>query len=317
MEVMRGWHNVRPEHRGCVATIGNFDGVHLGHQALLKRLKAVSHQFKLPTQVITFEPQPNEYFQRTQNPARLMRLREKIEALDDVGVDRLLVGYFNKAFSQVTAEQFVEEYLVGRLGIKHIIVGDDFHFGFQRQGDFQLLIALGKKYGFTAEKMLTFEMDGERVSSTLVRKALENGQLKKAVQLLGHPYTLSGRVAHGEKIGREIGFPTANIHLHRLYTPVHGIFAVLVHGLGATPLLGAASVGSRPTVNGSKVLLEVHLFDFNQNIYGRHVRVEFVEKIRNEEKFETIEAMRLQIMEDVKSARLVLNLVTNKNQIRV
>lgn len=311
MEVIRGWHNVRPAHRGCVVTIGNFDGMHLGHQALLHRLKAVSQEFNLPTQVITFEPQPNEYFQRTQNPARLMRLREKIEALHEQKVDRFLVGYFNKAFSQMTAEQFVVEYLVGRLGVQHIIVGDDFHFGCNRQGDFQLLTLLGKKYGFTAETMPTFKKDGERVSSTLVRRALENGQLQQAEKLLGQPYSLSGRVAHGEKIGREIGFPTANIHLHRLYTPVLGVFAVLVHGLGVAPLQGAANVGSRPTVNGSQVLLEVYLFDFNQDIYGRHVRVEFVKKIRDEAKFATIEAMRLQIVEDVMRARSILNEVSD------
>lgn len=306
MEFIRGWHNVRSSHRGCVLTIGNFDGVHRGHQALLQRLLAVSRQLNLPTQVITFEPQPNEYFQRTIKNARLMRLREKIKALDEVGVDRLLVGYFDEVFAQVSAEEFVLDYLVGRLGVKHIIVGDDFRFGYRRQGDINLLIELGRQHGFTAETMPTFELDGERVSSSLIRTILESGDLNRAEQLLGHRYSLSGRVAHGDKIGREMGFPTANIHLHRLITPVHGIFAVRVFGIGATPIDGAANVGSRPTVGGNKIILEVHLFDFNQDIYGQHVRVEFIKKLRDEEKFSTVEAMRVQIVEDVKFARVVL-----------
>lgn len=306
MELIRGWHNVRPSHRGCVLTIGNFDGVHRGHQALLQRLLVVSQQLNLPTQVITFEPQPNEYFQRQQKIARLMRLREKLQALDEVGIDRLFVGYFNQAFAQVSAEEFVVDYLVGRLGVKHIIVGDDFRFGHRRQGDINLLIELGQQYGFTAEPMPTFELDGERVSSSLIRTVLESGDLNRAEQLLGHRYSLSGRVAHGDKIGREIGFPTANIHLHRLFTPVHGIFAVRVYGVGSVPIDGAANVGSRPTVGGNKIILEVHLFDFNQDIYGRHVQVEFIKKLRDEEKFSTVEAMRVQIIEDVNLARAVL-----------
>jgi riboflavin kinase/FMN adenylyltransferase len=306
MELIRGWHNVRVSHQGCVLTLGNFDGVHRGHQALLERLFSASRLLQCPSQVIIFEPQPNEYFHREKKIPRLMRLREKIQALDELGVDSLLVVKFNKAFAQVSAEAFVVEYLVQRLAVKHIIVGDDLRFGFERGGDFDLLCALGEQHGFTVEKMPTFDREGERVSSTLVRKALEQGDLDRAQVLLGHRYAFSGRVVHGDKIGREIGFPTANIHLHRLYPPLEGVFAVLVYGLGPQPIKGAANVGSRPTVGGKKIMLEVYLFDFNETIYGRSVRVEFVKKLRDEEKFETVEAMRLQIEKDVQWAQLVL-----------
>jgi riboflavin kinase/FMN adenylyltransferase len=306
MELIRGWHNVRVSHQGCVLTLGNFDGVHRGHQALLERLFSASRLLQCPSQVIIFEPQPNEYFHREKKIPRLMRLREKIQALDELGVDSLLVVKFNKAFAQVSAEAFVVEYLVQRLAVKHIIVGDDLRFGFERGGDFDLLCALGEQHGFTVEKMPTFDREGERVSSTLVRKALEQGDLDRAQVLLGHRYAFSGRVVHGDKIGREIGFPTANIHLHRLYPPLEGVFAVLVYGLGPQPIKGAANVGSRPTVGGKKIMLEVYLFDFNETIYGQSVRVEFVKKLRDEEKFETVEAMRLQIEKDVQWAQLVL-----------
>ncbi len=306
MDLIRGWHNVRSVHKGCVLTLGNFDGVHKGHQALLKHLLSASQKFQLPALVIIFEPQPNEYFHRDKKIGRLMRLREKIKALHEFGVDRVLVGKFNHAFAHVNAEHFVVDYLVGKLGVKHIIVGDDLRFGFERRGDFNLLVAMGEQYGFTVEKMPTCEMTGERISSTLVRKALIEGNMARARELLGHGYVFSGRVAHGDKLGRKIGFPTANIHLHRLYTPVEGVFAVLVYGLGPHPIKGAANVGSRPTVGGKKIILEVYLFDFNQDIYGRHVEVEFIHKLRQEEKYDTIEAMQEQITKDVEKAKSIL-----------
>lgn len=306
MELIRGWHNLKPPHRGCVLTIGNFDGVHHGHKILLNILMDESRRLQLPSLVITFEPQPNEFFSHGKKTSRLMSLREKIQALDEVGIDRLLVVYFNEAFAQVSAEEFVRDYLVGRLGVKRIIVGDDFHFGAKRLGDVMMLEKLAPQYDFEVDHMLTYADQGERVSSTLVRQSLERGELERAEQLLGHRYSLSGRVVHGDKLGRTLGFPTANIYLHRLYTPVHGIFAVLVEGLGPNPLKGVASVGSRPTVGGTKVILEVYLFDFDEDIYGRHVRVNFVAKHRDEEKFPSVEAMRLQIVEDAEWARGVL-----------
>lgn len=306
MEVIRGWHNLKPPHRGCVLTIGNFDGVHRGHQALLETLLERSRAHQLPSLVITFEPLPYEYFQRDKKITRLMRLREKIQALDELGVDRLLIGYFNDSFAKISAVDFVSDYLVRRLGVKHIVVGDDFRFGSERRGDFDLLVAMGEQFGFTVARMHTTLYEGERVSSTLLRKALEEGNLARAEHLLGHHYSLSGRVVHGDKLGRTLGFPTANIHLNRLYTPVQGIFAVLVEGLGPIPLKGVASVGTRPTVGGTKITLEVFLFDFDEDIYGRQVRVNFVAKHRDEEKFPTIEAMQVQIAKDVEWARGVL-----------
>lgn len=306
MKLIRGWHNVKSEHKGCVLTLGNFDGVHRGHQALLKRLISTSQKNKLPSLVIIFEPQPYEYFHRDKKIGRLMRLREKLKALLDIGIDRVLVGKFNDEFAHVSAEKFISDYLVGKLGVKHIIVGDDLRFGFERRGDFNLLTAMGEKLGFTVEKMPTFDAVGERISSTLVRKALIEGNMDRARALLGHGYAFSGRVAHGDKIGRQIGFPTANIHLHRLYTPIEGVFAVRVYGLGAKPINGAANVGSRPTVGGKKIVLEVYLFDFNQDIYGRYVDVEFVHKLRDEEKFDSVAAMQVQIEKDVEKAKAIL-----------
>jgi riboflavin kinase/FMN adenylyltransferase len=289
-----------------VLSIGNFDGVHLGHQALLKKLLERSREFQCPSLVLSFEPQPNEFFQHYNETSRLMRLREKTQALDEFGVDRLLIGYFNKVFAEVSAEDFIRDYLVQRLGVRHIIVGDDFRFGYKRVGDWELLKAEGERYGFTVEKMPSTLMEGQRVSSTLVRESLEKGDLQKAELLLGRPYSFSGRVVHGDKLGRTLGFPTANIYLHRLYTPIQGIFAVLVDGLRSTPLKGVASVGTRPTVGGNKIILEVHLFDFDEEIYGRHLRVNFVAKHREEEKFSSLDEMQSQIIKDVEWAREVL-----------
>jgi len=308
VELIRGWHNLRPRHRGCVLSIGNFDGVHLGHQALLKKLLERSQEFQSPSLVLSFEPQPNEFFQQYNKTSRLMRLREKAQALDEFGVDRLLIGYFNKVFAEVSAEDFIRDYLVQRLGVKHIIVGDDFRFGYKRVGDWALLKAEGQRYGFTVEKMPSTMMEGERVSSTLVRESLEKGDLQKAELLLGRPYSFSGRVVHGDKLGRTLGFPTANIYLHRLYTPIQGIFAVLVDGLRSTPLKGVASVGTRPTVGGNKIILEIYLFDFDEDIYGKHLRVNFVAKHREEEKFSSLDELQSQIVKDVEWATEVLAL---------
>lgn len=308
MQVIRSWHNVMPAHHGCVASIGNFDGMHLGHQQLLKNLTLLSQQYQLPSQVLIFEPQPAEYFRQEKCPARLMRMREKIHALRQCGVDRLLINYFNKEFAQIPADKFVQDYLVKRLGIRHIIVGDDFRFGFNRLGHIDLLNLLGAQNGFIAETMPVFEVNGQRVSSTQIREFLATGNLAKARQFLGRNYRLSGRVAHGEKLGRTIGFPTANIHLRRLLSPIQGIFAVQVYGLKDKPVAGAASIGTRPTVKGEHVLLEVHLLDFDQDMYGQYIEVEFIEKIRDEQEFLSVEDMRLQIVEDVQRCRAVLSL---------
>ena len=226
MELIRGLHNMRPSHHGCVATIGNFDGVHLGHQAVIGQLAEKADAVGLPAAVITFEPQPREYFLPEFSPPRLTRFREKIEALRRYAVRRVLCLAFNRKLAEMPAEEFIRRILVEGLGVKYLVVGDDFRFGRDREGTFEHLQAAGERYGFQVVNMHTFSVEGERVSSTRVRLALEHGQLEEAVRLLGRDFRMSGRVAHGEKLGRKLGFPTANIFLHRRASPLQGIFVV-------------------------------------------------------------------------------------------
>jgi riboflavin kinase/FMN adenylyltransferase len=303
MELIRGLQNIRSKHCGCVATIGNFDGVHLGHQAVLGQLAEKAAELSLPTTLITFEPQPMEYFAPDKVPARLTRFREKILALQRYSVDRVCCLSFNDKLAKLSAEDFIEQVLVDKLGVKYLVVGDDFRFGANRSGTFEMLAEAGKKYGFQVVSMHTFEIDAERVSSTRIRAALQKGEMTYAEQLLGRRYRMSGRVAHGEKLGRELGFPTANIHLHRHASPIQGIFVVEVFGLDEEPLQGVASVGTRPTVNETKALLEVYLFNFNQDIYGRHIQVSFLKKLRDEEKFNSLDELIEQIQLDVEQAQ--------------
>jgi riboflavin kinase/FMN adenylyltransferase len=303
MELVRGIHNLRPRHRRCAATIGNFDGVHLGHQAVLGQLSERAVAMHLPVTVITFEPQPREFFTPEQVPARLTRLREKVEVLRRFGVDRVLCLRFGDYLSGLPPEEFIRIILLEGLEVKYLVVGDDFRFGRDRAGNFALLQHAGAAHGFPVVNMHTFSVDGARVSSTRVREALEAGDLAGAELLLGRPYRMSGRVAHGDKRGRTIGFPTANIFLHRPATPVQGVFAVELFGIEGEPVQGVANVGNRPTVDGTRSLLEVHLFDFHREIYGRHVQVEFLHKIRSERRFESFDALKRQIEQDVASAR--------------
>jgi len=303
MELIRGLHNLRPKHRGCVATIGNFDGVHLGHQAVLGQLAEQAEAHCLPTQVITFEPQPQEYFAPKQVPARLTRLREKLLALRRYSVDRVLCIPFDQRLASMSAEQFIEQILIEGLGLRYLVVGDDFRFGQGRQGDFEMLKRAGERHGFPVVSMHTFGIDSERVSSTRVREALGVGDLATAEKLLGRPYRMCGRVAHGDKRGRTIGFPTANLHLHRKASPIDGVFAVEVFGIEGEPVHGVANVGSRPTVDGTRSLLEIHLFDFAQDIYGQYLRVDFLHRIRPEQRFESFDLLRQQIDIDVEHAR--------------
>jgi riboflavin kinase/FMN adenylyltransferase len=303
MELIRGLQNIRSEHNGCVATIGNFDGVHLGHQAVLEQLAEKAVELGLPTVLITFEPQPMEYFIPDKVPARLTRFREKMLALQRYSVDRVCCLSFNNKLANLSAEDFIEQILVQKLNVKYLVVGDDFRFGLNRTGTFDMLVTAGEKFGFQVVSMHTFEIDAERVSSTRIRTALEKGDMARAEKLLGRSYRMSGRVAHGEKLGRELGFPTANIHLHRHASPVQGIFVVEVFGLDKEPLQGVASVGTRPTINETKALLEVFLFDFDQDIYGRHIQVSFLKKLRDEEKFDSLEALKNQIQDDVEKAQ--------------
>ncbi|MEN8216047.1 MAG: bifunctional riboflavin kinase/FAD synthetase [Pseudomonadota bacterium] len=303
MELIRNLSQLRPRHQGCVATIGNFDGVHLGHQAVLQQLTAKAKKLQLPTLVIIFEPQPMEFFAPDKAPARLTRLREKLIVMRRYGVDRVLCLHFNASFAALSAEAFIQQIL--GLGIRHLVIGDDFRFGQKRQGDFATLQQVGKQYGFTIESQHTFILGNQRVSSTRVRQALMQGDLDAARELLDRPYTMCGRVRYGQQMGRTIGFPTANIFLHRQVSPLNGVFAVTLHGVTEKPLAGVANLGTRPTINGSQLLLEVHLFDFQRTIYGHYVEVEFVRKLRDEQRFASIEALKQQIEKDVRLARAV------------
>jgi riboflavin kinase/FMN adenylyltransferase len=303
-KLIRSSGNLTPSQRGGVVTIGNFDGVHLGHQALLKQVVTKARELGVPSLVMTFEPHPFEFF-GAPNPtvSRLTRLREKFQALAACGVDNILIMSFNQELANKSASDFVTELLVKNLQPVHVVVGDDFHFGHKRQGNFAMLSELGQQYGFTTEDMPTLEIDGERVSSTRVRKALQAGDHQLARKLLGRPYAMQGRVRHGKQLGRQWGFPTANIYLHRALAPVMGIYTVLVHGVADHPWPGAANLGMRPTVDGTTALLEVHLLDFNQQIYGRYVEVEFCEKLRDEVRYPNIELLKEQIAKDVAFSR--------------
>lgn len=303
MQLIRGIHNIQARHHGCVLTIGNFDGVHRGHQAVLEQLQQEGQRLGLPVMVMIFEPQPLEMFATDQAPARLTRLRDKAKYLAQAGVDYLLCVKFDPRFAANTAQAFIAELLVEKLGVKLLIVGDDFRFGAGRQGDFTLLQQAGKEYGFEVVSTSTFREGGQRISSTAIRHALDDGALPLAENLLGHPYSISGRVVHGDELGRTIGFPTANLPLKRLVAPVKGVYAVEVYGLGPDPLPGVANIGTRPTLDGVCQQLEVHLLDVTMDLYGRHIDVVLRMKMRNEQRFASLDALKQQIADDVLTAR--------------
>jgi len=306
MELIRGLHNLRPRHRGCALTIGNFDGVHRGHQAVFAQLAAIAKDKAVPGTALSFEPQPREFFSGENAPARLTRFREKVEALAHTPLDRVVVVPFTKAFSQLSPEAFINDVLIEALDVRHVVVGEDFHYGHRARGSFMALQEAGEKLGFGVSRCITFELDGRRVSSSWVRDALAGGELREAENLLGRPYCIQGRVARGRQVGRSIGFPTANVPLRRLSTPLSGVYAVRVHGLAEAPLAGVANLGTRPTVKGNHKLLEVHLFDFDEEIYGRHVSVEFAHKLREEKKFDSLDGLKAQIIQDGNAARGLL-----------
>jgi riboflavin kinase/FMN adenylyltransferase len=283
----------------CALTIGNFDGVHRGHRALIDRVTSQARELGLTSCVLTFEPHPREFFARDAAPARLTRLRDKLELMEAAGVKRVHIARFDARFSALSAARFVDEVLVRGLGVRWLLVGRDFRFGERRSGDFGTLEDAALRHGFRLEAMPDVLFEGERVSSSAVRAALKAGDLKGAERLLGHPYTISGRVAHGAKLGRGLGFPTANIVLRRT-APIAGIFAVEVEGLGR----GVASVGRRPTVNPVPIpLLEVHLFDWEGDLYGSHIKVRFLKKLRDEKKYDGLPALQAAIAADAKQAR--------------
>ncbi|MEP4487268.1 MAG: bifunctional riboflavin kinase/FAD synthetase [Halioglobus sp.] len=300
MELIRGLHNLRPAHGGCVATIGAFDGVHRGHRAVIERLLAQGKAMSLPTVVIVFEPLPREYLTPLQAPARLMSFREKFIILKELGVDRVLRIRFNDALRSMSADAFVEEIFVEGLGVKFVALGDDFRFGADRQGDFEFVKRRGEVLGFDCQSMDTLTCAGERVSSTRVREALADGDFTLAEELLGRPYSISGRVVYGRQLGREIGAPTANVELHRLRSPLSGVFAVEVSGAGLENAPGVANVGTRPTVNDSiRANLEVHLLNRDINLYGQRITVRFKHKLREEKKFGSLDELKENIQTDI------------------
>ncbi len=306
MRLIKGLPHTGHYLNGCALTIGNFDGVHLGHQAVINKLAETGRTLNLPAVLLTFEPQPLEFFLGDKAPARITRLREKAVLLSKLPVDDLAVVRFNNAFAGLDAEQFVNDILVNRFNVKYLVVGDDFRFGKNRQGDFASLKQAGGKHGFTVTDTETFKVNNDRISSTAVRTALAKGDITAAESMLGHRFSVCGRVVHGNKRGRELGFPTANINLARLASPVSGVFAVTVSGITAEECYGVANIGVRPTLNGSnETVLEVHLFDFNGDIYGKQVSVNFLRKLRNEQRFATLEALRTQIGIDVAQAHKI------------
>jgi riboflavin kinase/FMN adenylyltransferase len=308
MELIRGIHNLRERHRGCVATIGNYDGVHRGHQHMIAAVRARASALGVPTVVITFEPTPREFFEGPAAPSRLTRLREKLEALSLYGMDRVVALSFDRRMQGLGADEFVDRLLVRGLGVRHMVVGHDFHFARRREGSIGTLRAAGEAHGFTVEEVGQFLLDGERVSSSLVREALNRGDLERATRLLGRPYRMAGRVRLGKKLGRTLGYPTANLALQRKVVPLWGIFAVRVSGAGLVDHPAVSSLGTRPTVNGTDPLLEVHLFDYDGNLYGQHLDVDFVARLRDERKFESLDALVEQMHRDAAAARAILGI---------
>ena len=302
MRVYRGFSQQAP---GPTAlTIGNFDGVHLGHRSLLARIKSSAECAQLLPAVLTFEPHPREFFAPATAPTRLSTLREKLELIACEGIDTIFVGRFNAAFAALTAEEFIERILVNTLRVKQLIIGDDFCFGAARRGNFALLHEAGEHFGFSLEAMPSVTLAGERASSSAVRNALAEGRIEHAAALLGRPYSIDGRVVHGEKMGRRFGFATANIRIKHDRPPLMGVFAVEVHGLHGGPHQGVANLGIRPSVNRvARPILEVHLLDFSADIYGSHLNVRFLHKLRNEAHFPNFEALKTQIAQDVQTAR--------------
>lgn len=302
MELIRGLHNLRERHQGCVATIGNFDGVHQGHQVVLQQVKAKARSLGLPSVVIIFEPQPREFFAPHEAPPRLSRFGEKVRLLEAQGVDRVLCLMFNTRLRSMSADQFIEQLLVERLNVSHFVVGDDFRFGCDRRGDFRLLQEAGRRYGFSVEETATYEIDGERVSSTRVRRALEAHDFALAARLLGRPYRVAGRVMHGQKLGRTLGSPTANVRMHRFACPLRGVY--VVDGIVAGRRYpGICNLGVRPTVEGRRPVLEVHLLDFDADLYGALMQVEFLHFLREECRFDGLDALKAQIRADIEAAR--------------
>ncbi|SDX36734.1 bifunctional riboflavin kinase/FAD synthetase [Marinobacter mobilis] len=310
MRLIRGLANLQslsrqgtsPLASGCVATIGNFDGVHVGHRAIINQVCDKARELKLPGVAIVFEPQPREFFQGNDAPPRLSDFREKYRLLLDAGIDTVLCLRFDEQFRSYSAMGFINDLLIQGLGVRHLVVGDDFRFGCDRAGDFELLQRVGQECSFSVENTRTITVDGERVSSTLVRESLAANQLARAESLLGRPYAIAGKVIYGRQLGRQIGAPTANIRLKR-QAPLRGVYVVQAELPDGRLCDGVANIGLRPTVDGRQPSLEVHLFDFAGTLYGQRLRVTFRHPLRDEVKFSSVDALKAQIAQDMVDAR--------------
>ena len=302
IKIIRGLNNIREKHAGAVVTIGNFDGVHIGHQMILRRVNQEAKRLKTQSMLICFEPQPREFFDVYQAPARLTRFREKVELLAEQGISQVLCLKFNEEVRKMSSNRFTS-LLVDRLKVRALFVGDDFKFGNDRRGDFSSLKEAGSKNNFPVHNMYTLDFQAERVSSTRIRDSLAVGEFQLAEKLLGHPFSISGKVIYGRQLGRTIGIPTANIQLHRYVAPISGVFACNVF-IGAELFFGVANVGVRPTVDDANLtpILEVHLLNFNRMIYGKSVKVVFLKKLRDEKKYEDLSALKFAINQDVRNA---------------
>jgi riboflavin kinase / FMN adenylyltransferase len=307
MRLYRTFASLRrpPSAKPRAVAIGVFDGLHVGHQAILERARGVAHASGGSSFVLTFEPTPKEFFSPATAPPRLTRFRERFELLCTLGIDELLCASFGDV-RDLAPREFIDELLVAEIGARHVVVGDDFRFGADRTGTVEELRVLGRRHGLAVTEVPPVFRNGERVSSTAIRQALKAGDLAAARGMLGRDYSISGRVVRGLGLGRQLGFPTANVHLKRIQAPIDGIFAARVTGLGGRPLDGVASVGTRPTIGGGMALLEVLIFDFDADIYGRYITVHFVRRLREERKFADLDALKRQMHVDVAAARAAL-----------
>lgn len=305
MKFINDLKSLKNSQQPCVATIGNFDGLHLGHQTILANLKLKAEAFNLPLTVISFEPLPTEYFMH-EPPARIYPLRDKVKMLASLGVDNFLCLKFNATLASTDPTDFIKNILIHSLKVQYLSVGDDFRFGYKRGGGFNLLQTVGEIHGMIVEDTKTQIQEGQRISSTRVRQALGKGDIQTANSLLGHQYQLSGRIRHGDKRGRTISFPTLNMKVPKLIAPQRGVYAVTIHGLSDEPLKGVSNLGMRPTVNGTENRLETHVFNFNSDVYGKYICVELKEYIRGEHQFDNIEALKEQINIDAQKAKTIL-----------
>ena len=303
MEIINGLHNLRSRHRGCVLTIGNFDGVHRGHRQLIDALCEKAKALGVPSMLMTFEPQPREFFAGTKLPARLTRFREKVYLLDQTPLDRLLCLPFNERTANIEAGWFAKDFVVDQVGAKHLVIGDDFRFGRGREGDFALFERYGQIHGYSVSAMSTLLQGEARISSTLIRETLAAGNFTAATNLLGHEYFIMGRVVYGRQLGRQLNVPTANIRLQRYRAALEGVYCVTVEGIAGAVRHGIANIGVRPTVDGKEPLLEVHVFDYTGNLYGDLIKVTFKQKLREEQAFDSIDALKTQINQDIEQAR--------------